>query len=69
MAEPLSPQVGWGVLHLFCKPSPSTDAQAVIAAVKAAEGEGDQVVPVAVLGHKADLAFMVLGDELRRQRR
>lgn len=69
MAEPLSPQVGWGVLHLFCKPTPTADAQAVIAAVKAAEGEGDQVVPVAVLGHKADLAFMVLGDELRRQRR
>jgi len=69
MAEPLSPQVGWGVLHLFCKPTPTTDAQAVIAAVKAAEGAGDQVVPVAVLGHKADLAFMVLGDELRRQRR
>ena len=69
MAEPLSPQVGWGVLHLFCKPTPATDAQAVIAAVKAAEGAGDQVVPVAVLGHKADLAFMVLGDELRRQRR
>ena len=69
MAEPLSPQVGWGVLHLFCKPTPSTDAQAVVAAVKAAEGAGDQVVPVALLGHKADLAFMVLGDELWRQRR
>ena len=69
MAEPLKPNVGWGVLHLFCKPTPSTDGQAVIAAVKAAEGEGDQVVPVAVLGHKADLAFMVLGDELWRQRR
>ncbi len=69
MAEPLRPQVGWGVLHLFCKPTPATDPQAVIAAVKAAEGAGDQVVPVAVLGHKADLAFMVLGDELRRQRR
>jgi chlorite dismutase len=69
MAEPLQPTVGWGVLHLFCKPTPSTDGQAVVAAVKAAEGAGDQVVPVAVLGHKADLAFMVLGDELWRQRR
>ena len=69
MAEPLRPQVGWGVLHLFCKPTSATDPQAVIAAVKAAEGAGDQVVSVAVLGHKADLAFMVLGDELRRQRR
>lgn len=69
MAEPLRPQVGWGVLHLFCKPTPLVDGAAVVAAVKAAEGAGDQVVTVAMLGHKADLAFMVLGDDLRRQRR
>jgi chlorite dismutase len=41
----------------------------VLRAVKQAEADGDQVVPVAVLGHKADLAFMVLGDDLWRQRR
>lgn len=58
-----------GVLHLFCKPTPLVDGAAVVAAVKAAEGAGDQVVTVAMLGHKADLAFMVLGDDLRRQRR
>jgi hydrogen peroxide-dependent heme synthase len=45
------------------------DGAAVVAAVKRAEGEGDQVVPVAVLGHKADLAFMALGDDLWRLRR
>jgi chlorite dismutase len=61
--------VGWAVLHLFCKPTPAFDGQAVVAAVKAAEATDDQVVPVALLGHKADLGFMVLGDDLWRQRR
>jgi chlorite dismutase len=37
--------------------------------VKAAEADGDQVVTVAVLGHKADLGFMVLGPDLWRLRR
>jgi chlorite dismutase len=67
--EPVTPAIGWGVLHLFCRPTPHADAEAVKAAVKAAESAGDQVVPVAVLGHKADLAFMVLGDDLWRLRR
>ncbi len=69
MSESLQPKAGWGVLHLFCKPTPLADGQAVVAAVKAAEAAGDQVVAVAVLGHKADLAFMLLGEDLRRQRR
>ena len=69
MTEPLSPSVGLAVLHLFVKPTPHTDAAAVAAAVKRAEGDGDQVVPVAMLGHKADAAFMVLGDDVVRQRR
>jgi chlorite dismutase len=34
------------------------------AAVKRAEADGIQVVSVAVLGHKADLGFMVLGPDL-----
>ena len=67
--EPVTPAIGWGVLHLFCRPTPSIDAEAVRAAVKEAEAAGDQVVPVAVLGHKADLAFMALGDDLWRLRR
>lgn len=69
MIEPLSPSVGLAVLHLFVKPTPGADAAAVLAAVKRAEGEGDQVVPVALLGHKADAAFMVLGDDVVRLRR
>jgi chlorite dismutase len=68
MAEPLAPAVGWGVLHLFCKIGPLADGEAVAAAVKAAEADDVQVVPVAMLGHKADVAFMVLGPDLWRLR-
>lgn len=69
VVDPMKPSVGWGVLHLFCKLSPFTEAEAVVAAVKRAEADGDQVVPVAMLGHKADVAFMALGDDLWRLRR
>src|SRR5688500_6498432 len=43
-SEPLSPAVGWGVLHLFCRLTPATDAQAVLSAVKAATDAGDHQV-------------------------
>jgi hydrogen peroxide-dependent heme synthase len=69
MTEPVVPSVGLGVVHLFCKFSPLVDREAVIAAVKRAEADGDQVVSVAILGHKADIALMVLGDDLWRLRR
>jgi chlorite dismutase len=68
MPSPLEPAVGLGVLHLFCKATPLAEAEAVVAAVKAAEAEGVQVVSVAMLGHKADLGFMVLGADLWRLR-
>jgi chlorite dismutase len=68
--EPLTPTTGWGVLHLFCKPTPLADAELLIAAVKAATADDThQVVPVAVLGHKADFALMGLGPDLVRLRR
>src|SRR5882724_9555136 len=69
MAEPITPATGWCVLHLFCKPTPLADAEAIVAAVKAAQGDEHQVVSVAMLGHKADLAFMALGPDLWRLRR
>lgn len=69
MPTPLAPSVGWGVLHLFCAAGPLADAEAIAAAVHAAEADGNQVVPVALLGHKADLGFMVLGPDLWRLRR
>jgi len=64
----VSPSVGLGVVHLFCKVTPLTEADAVTAAVEKAQGDGVQVVTVAVLGHKADLAVMALGSDLWRLR-
>lgn len=69
MTESVAPAVGLGVVHLFCRATPLADREAVLSAVKSAVAEGDQVVAVAVLGHKADLAFMVLGPDLWRLRR
>lgn len=71
MAElaPLTPSVGLSVVHLFCKPAPVVDADALVAAVTEAEGVGCQVVPVAILGHKADVAFMALHADMRVLRR
>jgi chlorite dismutase len=66
--ESVSPSEGLGVLHLFCKPGPLTEREGIEAAVAAAAEEGDQVVPVAMLGHKSDLAFMVLSDDWWRLR-
>jgi hydrogen peroxide-dependent heme synthase len=70
MSEPVVPTTGWNVLHLFCRASPEFDAEAIVAAVKAVQGEEDyQVVAFAVLGHKADVGFMALGPDLWRLRR
>ncbi|MCU1356299.1 MAG: hypothetical protein JWM89_1717 [Acidimicrobiales bacterium] len=66
MPEPLVPSTGLGVLHLFLTVGPLADRAAVEAAVKSAVDEEIQVVPVATLGHKADLAFMLLGSDLWR---
>lgn len=68
MPDPLVPQVGQGVLHLFCHAAPAADREAVVAAVKAAEADLVQVVPVALLGHKADLGFMAMAPDLWKLR-
>ena len=60
----LTPSNGWGVLHLFCRFTPELDGEAVVAAVKAASTDDHQVVPFAVLGHKADIGFLALGPDL-----
>jgi hydrogen peroxide-dependent heme synthase len=44
------------------------DRDAVIQAVKSAESEGVQVVTAAILGHKADIGFMALAEDLWRLR-
>lgn len=68
MNEPLAPTVGWGVLHLFCKIGPGADGAAVVSAVKAGQGENQQVVVFSVLGHKADIGFLALGPDWVRLR-
>jgi chlorite dismutase len=68
MTDPVSPSQGLCVLHLFCRVDTATDADAVCAAVASARAAGDQVVAVAIVGHKADMALMVLGDDLWRIR-
>jgi hydrogen peroxide-dependent heme synthase len=67
--EPLSPTTGWGVLHLFCRPTPTADAEAVEAVVEAMRADDHQVVTVATLGHKGDVGFMAVGPDLWRLRR
>ncbi len=68
MPEALSPDTGWGVLHLFCRARAGADAEAVIAAVKAAQGEDHQVIAFSLLGHKADVGLLALGPDLWRLR-
>ena len=68
MADALSPSTGWGVLHLFCKPTPLADREAIIAAIKSTQADDHQVVTATILGHKADLAVMALGPDLVRLR-
>lgn len=65
---PSTPSVGESVLHLFFSVGPLAAADEVEAAVRSAEADGYQVVPVAVLGHKADVGFMALGEDQWRLR-
>jgi peroxiredoxin len=65
---PLVPTTGWSVLHLFCATSPNLDTEDLRTAISKAEADGYQVVPAAMLGHKADLGLMVLGPDQWRLR-
>lgn len=53
-------EAGLSVVHLFGKPTSALDREAVVAAVKTAEADECQVITAAILGHKADVAFMAL---------
>lgn len=66
---PSTPTVGLAVGHLFWHPGPLADRDAALAAIAEARAEGDQVVCAAMLGHKADLATMVLSEDQWRVRR
>ncbi|MFV0525194.1 MAG: chlorite dismutase family protein [Acidimicrobiales bacterium] len=69
MSEAATPREGLGVLHLFWRTGPLTDAAEVLDAIEKAEAVDVQVVTVATLGHKADLAVMLLARDLWELRR
>ena len=54
---------GLGVLHLFCKIQNKIDEHKITEVVESALASSMQVVTVSILGHKADVAFMVLGED------
>ena len=62
--EPLGATRGQNVLHLFCHPGVAVDRGAVVRAVETGATLGLQIVSTAIVGAKADLGFMVLGDNL-----
>ncbi len=66
---PLSPSTGLNVLHLFCRATGPVDAREVNDAVEHARAGGLQVVTAAIMGAKADLCVMVLGEDLWDLRR
>jgi chlorite dismutase len=68
VTEPVVPTEGLAVVHLFCRVPAATDREAVVAAVKAAQTADVQVVSFAVLGHKADVGFMTLADDVWKLR-
>lgn len=73
MTEPVSPADGLNVLHLFGKVHPPAggpvDRGRVTSAIDKLTAEGATVIPVALLGHKADLGLMVLHSDWVAMRR
>lgn len=61
---PLGPAKGQNVLHLFARTMPGTSKAGVSSAVSDGLAAGLQIVSAAVLGAKADVAFMVLGPDV-----
>jgi peroxiredoxin len=56
-------ETGLAVLHLFARADGSVDHEAVVAAIKEAEGNEAQVITASILGHKADLGVMALAPD------
>lgn len=64
MSESPAPSTGLAVLHLFCHVGPLADRAEVSTALDRAKDREIQIVTVAMLGHKADLAVMALGADV-----
>ena len=67
--EPLSPSVGWNVIHLFVKARHGVETSAVQSAIDTATVEGCQTVVAAIVGHKADACVMATAEDLWSLRR
>jgi len=63
MTDPAAPSIGLAVVHLFFKVLPLADRDLVLEAIAAAEEAEVQVITVAMLGHKGDVAVMALADD------
>ena len=63
MTEPSAPSVGLSVAHLFWQPGPIVDRDGVLSIIEKARTDGAQIVCAAMLGHKADLATMMLCED------
>lgn len=70
--EPVSPSIGWGVLHLLyrvdragAEQDPGA-AKRIVDAVASLEADGQHALLFVVLGHKADLGVMACGPDLAR---
>ncbi len=59
---------GLNVMHLFCGVDTSADKAAIRSAIMGAEGDGCQVISIAMLGHKADLGVLALSNSVERLR-
>ncbi len=66
---PLESAEGLGVLHLFFRVGPLADRAEILDVVGKASADGVSAVPVAMLGHKADLTFMLLASDWTALRR
>ncbi len=64
--ERFMPREGWSALHLFCVGGMDLDKASIIAASKAAIQDGYQVIPFALLGHKAQVGFLGIGPSFVR---
>jgi chlorite dismutase len=61
-------ETGVCVLHLFCTRGDGVDRSAFTAAIDEARARDLQVMTASILGHKADLAVMALGPDVRALR-
>jgi chlorite dismutase len=62
--QPVGPSRGLNVLHLFCHPKRKINGRSLRKAIDDASLNGVQVVTAAILGAKADVCFLVLGENL-----